>query len=175
MTSPEFPDFGSDIIPPSKEVYSPKKMQECIDKCDEITLGIVRLKKGLEYQVRGIEILKKEYEHENRLLIEAETRLVLRLFDLIDELDKSEEFTVDFGNYINIRIRDILGREGIHSFTVQQGDPFDPEKHNAVMLTSDPSLTEDTVTEVLRCGYMKNDKILRKADVIKNFLDGEKR
>lgn len=45
------------------------------------------------------------------------------------------------------------------------GQPFDPEKHNAVMHVEDESLGENTVTEVLQQGFMLGDKVLRFAIV----------
>ena len=45
------------------------------------------------------------------------------------------------------------------------GQPFDPEKHNAVMHIEDESLDENTVVEVLQQGFMLGDKVLRFAIV----------
>ena len=46
-----------------------------------------------------------------------------------------------------------------------QGQPFDPEKHNAVMHIDDESLAENTVAEVFRKGYQMGDKVVRFAMV----------
>ncbi|MBQ9459734.1 MAG: nucleotide exchange factor GrpE [Oscillospiraceae bacterium] len=43
--------------------------------------------------------------------------------------------------------------------------PFDPEKHNAVMHIEDESLGENTVAEVLQQGYMLGERVLRFAIV----------
>ena len=45
------------------------------------------------------------------------------------------------------------------------GQPFDPEKHNAVMHIDDESLAENTVAEVFRKGYQMGDKVVRFAMV----------
>ena len=45
------------------------------------------------------------------------------------------------------------------------GQPFDPEKHNAVMHIEDESYGENTVVEVLQQGFMLGDKVLRFAIV----------
>ena len=45
------------------------------------------------------------------------------------------------------------------------GQPFDPEKHNAVMHIEDESCGENTVVEVLQQGFMLGDKVLRFAIV----------
>ena len=46
-----------------------------------------------------------------------------------------------------------------------QGQPFDPEKHNAVMHVEDESAGENTVIEVFQKGFMIGDKVLRFAMV----------
>ncbi len=45
------------------------------------------------------------------------------------------------------------------------GQPFDPEKHNAVVHVEDESLGENTVAEVLQQGFTLGDKVLRFAIV----------
>lgn len=45
------------------------------------------------------------------------------------------------------------------------GQPFDPEKHNAVMHIDDESVGENTVVEVLQQGFTLGDKVLRFAIV----------
>ncbi|MBE7008322.1 MAG: nucleotide exchange factor GrpE [Ruminococcaceae bacterium] len=45
------------------------------------------------------------------------------------------------------------------------GQPFDPEKHNAVMHIEDEALGENTVAEVLQQGFMLGEKVLRFAIV----------
>ena len=45
------------------------------------------------------------------------------------------------------------------------GQPFDPEKHNAVMHVEDENYGENTVAEVLQQGFTLGDKVLRFAIV----------
>ena len=45
------------------------------------------------------------------------------------------------------------------------GQPFDPEKHNAVMHIDDESLGENVVAQVFQAGFMLGDKIIRHAIV----------
>ena len=46
-----------------------------------------------------------------------------------------------------------------------EGQPFDPEKHNAVMHIDDESFGENIVAEVFQKGFMIGDKVLRFAMV----------
>ena len=45
------------------------------------------------------------------------------------------------------------------------GQPFDPERHNAVMHTEDEAAGENTIVEVFQKGFMIGDKVLRFAMV----------
>ena len=47
----------------------------------------------------------------------------------------------------------------------QQGEPFDPEVHNAVSHIEDENLGENVVAEVLQKGYRIGDRIIRHAMV----------
>ena len=47
-----------------------------------------------------------------------------------------------------------------------KGQPFDPEKHNAVMHVEDEEAGENTVVEVFQKGFMLGDKVLRFAKVV---------
>lgn len=46
------------------------------------------------------------------------------------------------------------------------GDPFDPELHNAVSMTEDDSLPENSISAVYQKGYKVGDKIIRHAMVV---------
>ena len=45
------------------------------------------------------------------------------------------------------------------------GQPFDPERHNAVMHVTDETVGENTVVEVLQQGFLLGDRVLRFAIV----------
>ena len=59
---------------------------------------------------------------------------------------------------------EVLGQMGVTEIPAL-GQPFDPEKHNAVMHTEDESAGENTVVEVFQKGFMIGDKVLRFAMV----------
>ena len=47
----------------------------------------------------------------------------------------------------------------------KEGDPFDPNIHNAVMHVEDDALGDNTIAEVFQVGYRMGDKVLRYAMV----------
>ena len=46
------------------------------------------------------------------------------------------------------------------------GQPFDPEKHNAVMHVEDENLGENVVSQVYQKGFLLGDKVIRFATVV---------
>ncbi len=59
---------------------------------------------------------------------------------------------------------DVLTKLGVTEIEAD-GQPFDPEKHNAVMHIEDENFGENTIAEVFQKGFMLGDKVLRFAMV----------
>jgi molecular chaperone GrpE len=59
----------------------------------------------------------------------------------------------------------ILERQGVRRVGAA-GEPFDPERHEAVGVVSAPGVPERTVVEVARSGYALGDRVLRPAQVV---------
>jgi molecular chaperone GrpE len=63
------------------------------------------------------------------------------------------------------QIESILARQGIQR-TGAPGEPFDPERHDAIAVRGDDSVPDRTVLEVARSGYAMGDHVLRPAQVV---------
>jgi len=100
-------------------------------------------------------------------------RIVLRFADVIDQLDAAlrsdtldnadaswlEGITAIQKNFLNA-----LMAEGFERFT-SVGEAFDPRKHEALLSTATSEYEPDTVVIELRPGYMRNDEVVRPAQV----------
>ena len=62
------------------------------------------------------------------------------------------------------QVLDVLAKLGVTEIDAE-GQPFDPEKHNAVMHIDDENFGENIVAEVFQKGFMIGDKVLRFAMV----------
>ena len=60
--------------------------------------------------------------------------------------------------------QDILKKLGVTEIEAQ-GQPFDPEKHNAVMHIEDETYGESVVAQVFQAGFSMGDKVIRHAIV----------
>ena len=61
--------------------------------------------------------------------------------------------------------QEILKKLGVTEIEAQ-GQPFDPEKHNAVMHVDSEDFGENVVAQVFQAGFMLGDKVIRHATVI---------
>ena len=62
------------------------------------------------------------------------------------------------------QFKDILAKQGVTEIEAL-GQPFDPEKHNAVMHIDDEKYGENEVAQVFQAGFAMGDKIIRHAIV----------
>ena len=60
--------------------------------------------------------------------------------------------------------QEILKKLGVTEIEAQ-GQPFDPEKHNAGMHSDDENLGENVVSQVFQAGFLLGDKVIRHAIV----------
>ena len=62
------------------------------------------------------------------------------------------------------KLPETLEKMNIKAFG-EAGEEFDPNLHNAILHVEDESLGENVIADVLQCGYMYGDKVLRYAMV----------
>ncbi len=58
-----------------------------------------------------------------------------------------------------------LDRQGVRRFG-EVGEPFDPTRHDAILVTETDAVPDRTVVAVARSGYTRGDRVLRPAQVI---------
>lgn len=60
------------------------------------------------------------------------------------------------------QFRDVLGKSGL-SEIAPEGEPFDPEEHEAIARQESAAVSEPTVVQVLQKGYRLSERLLRPA------------
>ena len=66
---------------------------------------------------------------------------------------------------------DALKKAGMEVL-VPMGEPFNYNLHEAIGTTCEPGIPHGCVTDTLKCGYVQADRILRRAMVMVNKMDG---
>jgi len=99
-------------------------------------------------------------------------KIFLSLLPVMDDLDRLLQHEEENGNVslegivlIRNNFERILNSYGVKAFE-SVGQPFDPEKHDAMMTRKSEEHKVPTVVEEFEKGYKINDKVLRHARVV---------
>jgi molecular chaperone GrpE len=109
----------------------------------------------------------REIEH---VVSEREHRLLLEWLEVVDGLDRAlaqkPEGPLHEGlRAVRDQVESILERHGLRRVG-EPGEPFDPNRHEAVGVLETDNAPDRTVVEVVRSGFTRGDRILRPAQVI---------
>lgn len=106
-------------------------------------------------------------------LLRAGERIVEALLPVIDDFDRAIAHAEETGGAdvadglagVRRKLVDVLAREGCSAIE-PAGEPFDPDKHNAVQMREDTELPDHTVCDVFQKGYEMHGRVLRPAMVV---------
>ncbi|HEY2173391.1 MAG TPA: nucleotide exchange factor GrpE [Mycobacteriales bacterium] len=110
---------------------------------------------------------RKRVDRDRALVSEAATASVVgALLPLLDDVDRAAEHGDLTGAFKAVaeQLRATLGKLGLVDFG-EVGDPFDPTRHEAVMHSTSPDVTEPSCVQVMRRGYQLGERLLRPAMV----------
>ncbi|MFI1196085.1 nucleotide exchange factor GrpE [Micromonospora sp. NPDC020750] len=110
---------------------------------------------------------RKRVDRDRSLVQEQATGSVLAaLLPILDDLDRAREHGDLVGPFGSVaeQLTTALGRFGLNVFG-EQGDPFDPTRHEAVAHQTSADVTEPTCVQVMRRGYQLGERLLRPAMV----------
>jgi molecular chaperone GrpE len=109
-------------------------------------------------------------DHE-RACAAAARGIVEKLLPVLDDLTRAIDAAdadeavpqphVDSIRMLDRKIYDTLRQEGLEAIPAARGDPFDPEVHEAVAVTSDPTLPPNVIASVLDPGYKFHGVLLK--------------
>lgn len=110
---------------------------------------------------------RKRVDRDRNLVQEQATGSVLTaLLPILDDLDRAREHGDLVGPFGSVaeQLTTALGKFGLTAFG-EQGDPFDPTRHEAVAHQTSADVTEPTCVQVMRRGYQLGERLLRPAMV----------
>lgn len=124
----------------------------------------------LKYARADIENLKKRFDRQSEdAKTQANERLIIELLDVVDELEMAVKSADSCNSAENLaqgvemtlkKLTKILEKEEVYPIK-SVGEPFDPEKHDAVARIEKESVEGYTVIEEVRRGYMMRGKVIR--------------
>lgn len=147
---------------------------ELVQKIDELSKANTELEDMLKRKVAEFENFKRRTDKEKMELFEyGNIKLLTRFIDLLDDLKNAQQTTQNTEDVVAVRkgvdmikqkAEKLFENEGVKQMEVNIGDPFDVDKHEAMML-QESDLPEESVAMVIQNGYMYKDKVLRYAKV----------
>jgi molecular chaperone GrpE len=129
---------------------------------DEYLDALRRLKAEFENSRKRLE------RERSRILEAASERLVVELLPVLDNLDRALEAEGDIREGVHAtrdQLVDVLGGEGLVP-VASDGQPFDPNVHEAVMGQPSEDHEEGTILQTFQRGYVLNGKPIRVAKVV---------
>jgi molecular chaperone GrpE len=130
------------------------------------------LREMLEASQADFRNFKRRTEAEREVVRQRANRgLILELLPLLDDLRRGlasrggrDAWSEGIGHILR-KFEAVLEREGLRRMETL-GQPFDPNRHEAVAEREDGSVPAGHVAEVVRDGFLLGDEVLRPAQVV---------
>jgi molecular chaperone GrpE len=110
---------------------------------------------------------KRAGRETDRRVAEARERLLRDWLEALDSVERAIALDPSLAEGLEAVLRQmeaILARHGVQR-TGAAGEPFDPERHEAVAVRATDEVPDRTVLNVMRSGYTLDDHVLRPAEV----------
>ncbi|BCY04998.1 nucleotide exchange factor GrpE [Actinoplanes sp. L3-i22] len=110
---------------------------------------------------------RKRVDRDRGAAAEQTTGAVLTaLLPVLDDIDRAREHGDLVGPFASVaeQLTAVTGKLGLVAFG-EKGDPFDPNRHEAVAHQTSADVTEPSCIEVMRRGYTLGERLLRPAMV----------
>lgn len=111
---------------------------------------------------------KRQERERTRIQESASERIILELLPILDNLDRALEHEGDIREGVRAtrdQLSETLAREGLIPVD-SDGEPFDPNLHEAVMSQPSEEHEEGTVIQTFQQGYVLNGRSIRAAKVV---------
>jgi molecular chaperone GrpE len=160
--SPGAPE-DTEVEPDTDEEPGPE-----LDDATVLLLELEAARRDRDQYLEALRRLKAEFENSRkrqereriRVLSMASERLVQELLPVLDNLDRALEAGGDIREGVQAtrdQLADVLGEEGLLP-VASDGQPFDPNVHEAVMGQVSDEHEEGTIIQTFQRGYVLNGK-----------------
>ncbi|MFG2056484.1 nucleotide exchange factor GrpE [Micromonospora sp. NPDC048930] len=169
----EAPVSGPPVVDaPAEPSEEAEAVEEIVRPGGPLGAELDALRAELDERTRDLQRVSAEYanyrkrvDRDRNLVQEQATGSVLTaLLPILDDLDRAREHGDLVGPFGSVaeQLTTALGKFGLTAFG-EQGDPFDPTRHEAVAHQTSADVTEPTCVQVMRRGYQLGERLLRPA------------
>ncbi len=177
--SPSEPDIVDETgdVDESDEIPAEETAEEAVVEVALVPLAEVEAVSAERDQyLDSLRRLKAEFDNSrrrqererNRILESASEKLVQELLPVLDNLDRALESEGDIRGGVQAtreQLAEVLANEGLLP-VASDGQPFDPNVHEAVMGQPSEDHEEGTVLQTFQRGYLLNGRAIRPAKVV---------
>jgi len=109
---------------------------------------------------------KRSAKEREMIYSSARIDVITKLLPVYDNLERALKMECEDESFykgvemIMTQLTEILGDMGVHVIPAV-GEPFDPNRHNAVMSIEDPNLGENIVADEYQKGFTLGDRVIR--------------
>lgn len=126
-------------------------------KIEELTNDLQRTRADFENYRRQVEAQREQY---GQLMTEATVR---KFLPLLDDIDRASAAQPEVMAPLAKNIEKTLKNLKLEKLSPKQGEEFNPDLHNAVMVEGDGDT--ETIAETLQAGYKYEGEVIRAAMV----------
>ena len=140
------------------------------DGRDELTAELARIEDRYRRALADLDNYRKRTTREiERRAAEARESVIEDWLHVVDSVDRAlrlePEPCVGGMRALMEQVEVVLAREGVARVGAP-GDPFDPERHEAIAVQPSDELPDRTVVAVERSGFALGDRVIRPAQVV---------
>ena len=162
-----------------KSAANLKKIKEALEQSEKENLSlkseVVQLKDQYLRLLAEFDNFRKRRASEAMQASElTKKEIILRLLPVLDDINRLFQHQNHNGENLSNGVKMIAEKVlkifsdiGVKPMELE-GKPFDPEKHEALLMVEKPEIESGVIVEVHEPGYTLNDAIIRHAKVIVN-------
>jgi molecular chaperone GrpE len=138
---------------------------------DDLALELERLEDRYKRALADLDNYRKRAARESeRRVSEAKEHVVRDWLEVVDSVERAMQMQSDGPCVEGLRavlaqMETVLEREGAERVGAP-GDPFDPERHEAIAVQPAADVPDRTVVAVQRSGFALGDRVIRPAQVV---------
>jgi molecular chaperone GrpE len=150
----------------------PAPKVEQVAEAKPFTAELESMRSELDERLRDLQRVTAEYanyrkrvERDRSLMAEQTVAMVVgALLPILDDLDRAREHGDLVGQLATVaeQLGAVLAKFGLTGFG-EQGDKFDPTRHEAVAHQTSAEVAEPTCIGIMRRGYLLGERLLRPA------------
>jgi molecular chaperone GrpE len=156
---------------PSSHASEQQQHEQAADPERNLAAELEQMEDRFKRAAADLDNYRKRAARElQRLADERRDAMLGDWLEVVDGLDRALAQKPENPLYEGLRavldqVESILERQGVRRIG-SPGEPFDPNRHDAVEVRESDEASANTVLEVLRSGFARGDRILRPAQVV---------